>query len=102
MVPKTEDEAEKLKKRGEKTKETFFKDLVKTVNEALQNSPGDEYLNDMKAFLETKSFKNFNPKKKLEDLTSEVDEHIGELHFQNELNQILGDGEESDLSDDEI
>ena len=56
VVAKTAEEAEWLKKRGEKTKEVLFNDLIKTVNQALESSPGDEYLSGMRAYLSQKTY----------------------------------------------
>ena len=36
VVPKTDEEAERIKKRGEKTKEVMFKELKAQVGEALE------------------------------------------------------------------
>ena len=57
VVAKTAEEAEWLKKRGEKTKQVLFDDLIKTVNEALVSSPGDEYLSGMRDYLSKKTHK---------------------------------------------
>ena len=48
VVAGTAEEDEWRKKRGEKTKQVLFDYLIKTVNEALVSSPGDEYLSGMR------------------------------------------------------
>ena len=76
VIPKTDEEAEKIRKRGEKTKERLFNDLKQTIFNAEKVFPNDDYLKELKIFLESKSFKYFNPKDKLVKLVQEVEEHI--------------------------
>ena len=96
VIPKTDEEAEKIKKRGEKSKESLFKDLVKSIEEALKIFPSDDYLTGNQTFLQSKNFKYFNPKSKLTKLVLEVDEYIDNLSFQNELSLILSDSVDVD------
>ena len=54
--------------------------------------PSDLYLSDMKASLDIKNHKSFNPKDKLVQLISEVEEHIDNLIFH--VNQDDSDGDD--------
>ena len=72
VIPKTDEEAEKIKKRGEKTKERLFDDLKETIHDAGEAFPNDDYLNELKIFLVSKSLKYFNPKDKIVKLVLEV------------------------------
>ena len=81
QVPKTDEEAERIKKRGEKSKEVMFNDLKLGVEEARKDYPRDQYLKDMSDYLKSKNFKHFNPKSKLIQLVLEVEEHIDSLEF---------------------
>ena len=101
MIPKTEEEAEKIKKRGEKNKEVLFNDLKKQVEEAIIVYPRDDYLKETNTFLLTKSFKSFNPKSRLSNLVLEVDEHMDYLNIQNSLRLTLDRCDnDSDVSSD--
>ena len=101
MIPKTEEEAEKIKKRGEKTKEVLFNDLKKQVEEAMVVYPRDDYLRETNTFLLSKSFKSFNPKSKLSNLVLEVDEHLDYLNIQHSLRLTLDRCDnDSDVSSD--
>ena len=91
VIPKTDEEAERIKKRGEKTKEVLFGDLNKSVEKALEVFPSDDYLKEIQTFLLSKSFKSFNPKSKLTKLVLEVEEHIDFLGFENSLNLVLNE-----------
>ena len=97
IVAKTEEEAEKIKKRGEKTKQVLFNELIQTVDKALEDFPTDDYLNESRVFLQSKNFKQFNPKSQLTKLVLEIDEHIENLTFQNgqrlNLNDSADDGD---------
>jgi hypothetical protein len=101
VIPKTEEEAEKIEKRGEKTKEVLFNDLKKQVEEAIIVYPRDDYLKETNTFLLTKSFKSFNPKSRLSNLVLEVDEHMDYLNIQNSLRLTLDRCDnDSDVSSD--
>ena len=54
--------------------------------------PSDLYLSDMKESLDIKNHKSFNPKDKLVQLISEVEEHIDNLIFH--VNQDDSDGDD--------
>ena len=98
VVPKTDEESEKTKRKGGKSKEVLFSDLKHTIEEAQSTFASDAYLSDMKLSLEKKSYKSFNPKDKLVRLVSEVEEHIDNLMF-----KYSGDIEQDDSDiDDEI
>ena len=97
VVPKTDEESEKAKRKGEKSKEVLFSDLKQTVEEALKTFASDHYLSDLKLSLETKSHKSFNPKDKLVQLVSEVEEHVDNLMFKNS-----GDIDQDESDDEDI
>ena len=84
-------------RKGEKSKEVLFSDLKQTIVEALKTFSSDHYLNDLKLSLETKSHKSFNPKDKLVQLVSEVEEHVDNLVFRNS-----GDIDQDESDDEEI
>ena len=98
VIPKTDEEAEKIKMRGEKTKEMLFNDLKLTIAKAKESFPNDDFLEELKLYLEARSFKHFNPKSKLVQLVLEVDEHIDSLSYQSSMNMIVDD---SDCDSDE-
>ena len=104
VVPKTDEDAEKIKKKGEKTKEVLFTDLTKEVQGALEKFPDDEYLIITKNFLDSKTYKSFSPKLKLLDLTSQVEEHLTNVVFETELREALGGSTEwgDDIDNDEL
>ena len=52
-----------------------------TIKEELKIFPSDLYLSDMKESLDKKNHKSFNPKDKLVQLISEIEEHIDNLMF---------------------
>ena len=93
IVPKTDEESEKIKRKGEKSKEVLFSDLKLIVDETLKKYSSDQYLSDMKSSLETKSHKSFNPKDKLIQLVSEVEEYVENLLF---LSSVHVDQDDSD------
>ena len=100
LVPKTIEEEEKIKKRGEKTKSVILNELCALVKESTLNFPRDNYLTDMKDFLKNKKITSFGTRDKLVDLFYEVEAHVDNLTFQNELKEALGTNENSE-SDDE-
>ena len=75
----------------------MFNELIQTVDKALEDFPTDDYLNESRVFLQSKNFKQFNPKSQLTKLVLEIDEHIENLTFQNgqrlNLNDSADDGD---------
>ena len=91
IVPKTDDEAERIKKRGEKSKEVMFKDLKTQVGEALKLFPSDNFLEETENFLAERNFKSFNPKSKLSELVLQVESHIDYLSTQKNMKITIND-----------
>ena len=102
VVPKTDDEAERIKKRGEKSKEVMFKDLKTQVGEALKLFPSDNFLEETENFLAERNFKSFNPKSKLSELVLQVESHIDYLSTQKNMKITINDqDDEYESGDDE-
>ena len=102
VVPKTDDEAERIKKRGEKSKEVMFKDLKTQVGEALKLFPSDNFLEETENFLAERNFKSFNPKSKLSELVLQVESHIDYLSTQKNMKININDqDDEYESGDDE-
>ena len=102
IVPKTDDEAERIKKRGEKSKEVMFKDLKTQVGEALKLFPSDNFLEETENFLAERNFKSFNPKSKLSELVLQVESHIDYLSTQKNMKITINDqDDEYESGDDE-
>ena len=76
----------------------LFNDLKLTIAKAKESFPNDDFLEELKLYLEARSFKHFNPKSKLVQLVLEVDEHIDSLSYQSSMNMIVDD---SDCDSDE-
>ena len=102
VVPRTEEDAERIRKRGEKTKEGLYIDLMKRLNEAYISFPGDEYVCDTRQFLKSKSFKSFNPKSELVKLVLEVDSYLDNLEFDKMSSKLVVDEESEDEEDFEL
>ena len=102
VVPKTDDEAERIKKRGEKSKEVMFKELKTQVGEALKLFPSDTFLEETEEFLAERNFKSFNPKSKLSDLVMQVESHIDYRSIQKNMKIAINDhDDEYESGDDE-
>ena len=101
VVPRTNEDAERILRRGEKTKEVLFHDLICQLEESCKKHPEDEYLEDTRQFLRSKSYKSFNPKSELVQLALEVDDYIESLVFNNKSKDILigGDSDDEDIED---
>ena len=97
VVPRTDEDAERIRKRGEKSKQVLFQDLKSKVEEACTKYPEDEYLEETNHFLSSKSFKHFNPKAKLTELVLEVESYIDSLEFEEKCDLILA----ADKTDEE-
>ena len=65
QVPKTDEEAERIKKRGEKSKEVMFIYLKLGVEEARKDYPRDQYLKDMSDYLSQKTLSILTPSQSL-------------------------------------
>ena len=94
VVPKTDEEAERIKKRGEKSKEVMFKDLMIQIGEALEIFPCDNFLEETEHFLSERNFKSFNPKSKLSDLVLQVESHIDYLNIQKNMKIVINEPDE--------
>ena len=102
VVPRTEEDAERIRKRGEKTKEGLYLDLMKRLNEVYISFPGDEYVYDTRQFLKSKSFKSFNPKSELVKLVLEVDSYLDNLEFDKMSSKLVVDEESEDEENFEL
>ena len=101
VVPKTDDEAERIKKRGEKSKEVMFKELKTQVGEALKLFPSDTFLEETEEFLAERNFKSFNPKSKLSDLVMQVESHIDYRSIQKNMKIAINDHDDEYKSGDD-
>ena len=101
VVPRTNEDAERILRRGEKTKEVLFHVLICQLEESCKKHPEDENLEDTRQFLRSKSYKSFNPKSELVQLALEVDDYIESLVFNNKSKDILigGDSDDEDIED---
>ena len=55
VVPRTQADAERIKKRGEKTKEVLFQDLNVSIHQARLDFVADKYLADIEEYLKSKT-----------------------------------------------
>ena len=99
VVPRTEADAERIQRRGEKTKEVLFQDLKSKVMQARLVYSSDRYLNDMEEYLRSKNSRYFSPKSKLVQLVTEVEGYIDNLVFERERIALLISGESEDEDD---
>ena len=75
-VPKTTDEEKIVLQRTEQTKKKIFENIIIDLEDGLKTFPSDNFLKDLLQDLRKKTFKSFNPKKKLLDLQLRVSEHL--------------------------
>ena len=99
MVPRTDADAERIQKRGEKTKEVLFEDLKTKVKQARLDFCGDEYLESIGEYLASKNFKHFNPKSKLVKLVAEVEGYIENMEFESESGVVIAVAESEEEDD---
>ena len=71
------------------------------MKEHLDQLPDNDYLKNMRYYLDNKTFQSFNPKQKLQDLCIEVDGYTSHLSFQSELIETLGSSNNDDEEEDE-
>ena len=99
VVPRTDEDAERIRKRGEKTKQVLFQDLKSKVEDACIKYPDEENLKGTHYFLGSRSYKHFNPKAKLTELVLEVESYIDRLEFEEKCDLILA-ADETDEEED--
>ena len=98
IIPRTDEDAERIARRGEKSKEVLYLELKVKLREALLVHSEDVYLVDTMEFLSRKSHKYFNPKAKLVALIDEVNRYIEDMEFKSMCDDVLA-VENSDVED---
>ena len=102
VVPRTQADAERIKKRGEKTKEVLFQDLKVSIHQARLDFAADKYLADIEEYLRSKTYKYFNPKSELVKLVTEVEGYIENLTFENESAVVSSAGGGGSEDEDDV